>query len=260
MNTKTILGISLTAAFAVSMIFATDVLAAGSHLDVQEDSKYQVNKAGVGKLIVHTEGKIPTDGSAGAFGYGVITGFVDHDNDSMTDPVPENVLALTTHKCVSDHPFQSNATDAECSSPLGVLTLLTEGAIPDENHDGADMHAHILDLMTVVSTSSCTSHSGLNGLEVDVVRTLEGIPTSVLPGNPEYNPASEFQPNNLVAGVGGGYDVKVAGENVIVKQIPSTDLSGTSAAAIVSFGIVALDDGSLTSAANDGIVDRLCLT
>lgn len=253
MKTKTILGLSIAAVFAVSMIFSTDVLAAGSHLAIsQEDSKYQVNDKGVGKLLIHTEGKIPTDGSAAAFGYGVVTG-VNMDGN------PENVLALTTHKCVSDHPFQSNATDVDCPSSLGVLTLLTNGALQDADYDGAEMHAHILDLKPATQACIDAGSPEMGGLEVDIIRSLEGIPTSVLPGNPFYDAGSPYQANNLVAGATGGYDIKVVGPNLQVRQIPSSDLAGTDAIAIVSFGIVPLDNGDLTPAM-DGIPDHLCLT
>jgi len=247
MNRKTMLGISLAATFAVSMIFATNAVAAGSHLDISQDAtKYQVNSKGVGKLLIHTEGKIPTDGSADAFGYGVVTG--------ATADGPENVLALTTHKCASDHPFQSNASDEDCPDALGVLTLLTLGAILDENHDGADMHAHILDLKPATQACMDAGSPADGGLEVDIPRTLAGLD---LPGNPFSDDATDH-PNNLIAGVSGGYDVKVVGPNLQVRQIPSTDLFGTEAIAIVSFGIVPLDNGALTPP-NDGNIDQLCL-
>ncbi|MFB5624204.1 MAG: hypothetical protein ACE5RP_04715, partial [Nitrosopumilus sp.] len=91
-NTKAILGISLAAVFAVAMIFAPNVTAAGSHLEINK-AEYQVDDSGIGKLEIKVNSDIPTDGSANAFGYGVVTGF--------TDDGPENVLALTTHLCVS---------------------------------------------------------------------------------------------------------------------------------------------------------------
>lgn len=235
-NTKAILGISFAAVFAVAMIFAPNVSASGSHLDITK-SEYDV-KAGSGKLEIKTSGDIPTDGSAGAFGYGVITGF-----DSVG---PANVLALTTHMCAADSPLQG--PDGNCpDGSVGVLTALTGGDVTNEDHDGAEIHAHILDLKT--ATSDCSSVENSIGLEVDLPRSLDGTPFGAQ--------LVDFQDNNLLAGTGitgaGDYDIKVDDGEITVTGIPSADLAGDEALVIVSFGIHGI-------ANDDAVITNLCLT
>jgi len=238
MNTKTILGISLAAAFAVSMIFALNVIASGSHLDIVK-SNYKVLGNGDGKLQIKVAGDIPTDGTAGAFGYGVITGLdvIGYDKELQENILaPDNVLALTTHMCAADSPLQG--PDGDCDAPVGVLSQLTDNVVLNEEHDGAEFYVHILDLMP--ATSDCSAVYGSNGLEVDLTRTLEGTPFGTAD--------TDFQDNNLLAGTGitgpGDYDIKVKNNKITVKKFPSTDLAGTEAVGIVAFGIHGLANDS----------------
>ena len=96
MNAKAILGISLAASFAVSMIFAQNAMAnGGDHKDV---TGFDVEpfKNTIHVTISTSTDTIPDSKTIGyAFGYGFVTGTND-------DGYPENVLALTTHLCVAD--------------------------------------------------------------------------------------------------------------------------------------------------------------
>ncbi|MEO9309516.1 MAG: hypothetical protein ABI337_04410 [Nitrososphaera sp.] len=94
MNTKTILGLSLAAVFAVSMMTIAPAVAdpIPGYL-VIKNSKVKIEDEQLEAKIM-TKGKIPQDGSGGAFGYAILTS--GHDN----------VLAITTHLCASDSPEQ----------------------------------------------------------------------------------------------------------------------------------------------------------
>lgn len=250
-NKKAILGISFAAAFAVSMIFAQSAIAGAPPFPEINKAEYKVD-SGVGKFEIKTDGTIPTEGSSGAFGYGVVTG--------ATGNGPENVLALTTHLCVSDHPLQgANGNCNGADDALGVVTQLTNGGLVNENHDGAEMHAHILDLKPVDGSACDGISNGDAELEVDIPRSLAGIP---LPGNPYSGDATSY-PNNLLAGSGAlpgdsasNYEIEVKNSKLEVKMIPSGDLFGTEAAAFASFGIHPLTDHPT----DDTFVTSLCLT
>lgn len=74
MITKKLMGISLAAVFAIAMIASPiGVDAAGSFLDVKK-AKVVTDSSELEKAKFSTKGQIPTDGSGGAFGFGVITG------------------------------------------------------------------------------------------------------------------------------------------------------------------------------------------
>lgn len=181
----------------------------GSHLDID---KTQVTYATdddetIFKGEITTTGKIPTNGEANAFGYGFLTAGGD------------SVLALTTHLCASDSPYQGNAPNSKCPNPVGLL---------DEDftktHDGALFHPHVLDLMSY--TQACKDATGLDdGLEVDVATSLAD--------------------NGGVAGVSPDYPVHVYGKTIRVGNVP-VDVLGdpTAVPSIVSFEIVGVATGS----------------
>jgi len=117
--TKTALyGTILAAVFIISMVVAVPLADAAGHIFIK---KTEVEVKNLTKLEVEIKvtAKIPKDGSAGAFGYGIIT-----------DPVGfNNVLALTTHAGVLDHPSQSGASDPKFHAH--VLDLAAPGSITD---------------------------------------------------------------------------------------------------------------------------------
>lgn len=79
--------ITLTAMLVVSMIM-TPALASGGYLAI-DDTHVKAKKKHL-DIKIKTEGKIPLDGSAGAFGYAVLTGGFN------------NVLVLVTHLGLDD--------------------------------------------------------------------------------------------------------------------------------------------------------------
>ena len=99
---KAILVISFAVLFAVSaaaLPFGT-VDAAGSFLEVKK-AKVVTDSTENEKVKIPTKGHIPTDGSGGAFGYGVISGA------GLTA-----IQVTTTHQGVLDSEVQSDANDA----------------------------------------------------------------------------------------------------------------------------------------------------
>ena len=103
-QTKTILGISLAALFAVFMI--APAFAAG-HLAITEA------EVDDDEVEIQVAADIPTDGSAGAFGFGAFT----------TDG---KVVAVTTHGGVGpDSETQEDASDPAFHSHLVELTDVT---------------------------------------------------------------------------------------------------------------------------------------
>lgn len=173
-------------------------------------------------VSIDTEGTIPTDGSQGAIGYGVITGVND-------DGYPENVLALTSHKCVADSLVQGPA-DAECDNTVGLLNALF--GISDEDHNDATWHAHFLDLMPITEASDCATVENHIELEVDLARTL-ATQNNVSPDN----------------------EVTVDGSDISVSGLELGDFhnSAFKKVIVVSFGIVGFADA-------EGTVTHLCLT
>ncbi len=95
MKTKTILGISFAAAFAISMMMLPAY--ASGHLgidstDVEIKANSNPNNANE-RIKVHIDvgGDIPVDKLSGAFGYGIFTGGGTN-----------NVLVLVTHPGITD--------------------------------------------------------------------------------------------------------------------------------------------------------------
>ena len=109
------------------------------------------------KAKISTDGAIPKDGSVGAFGYGLLT---DGTN---------NVLALTSHLCASDSPKQKNASNRLCSDPVGISILVDDFSV----HDGANFHAHVLDLKPAQTNCTTTYEDEAPELEVDFESTVE---------------------------------------------------------------------------------------
>jgi len=147
---KTILVLSLAAVFVVSMIAITPAVADSipGYLIIKK-SKVEIGDDDLDAKIM-TKGKIPKDGSGGAFGYGILTSGLD------------NVLAVTTHQCASDSPVQG---------PAGIVCPTTYSlpiAPPFEQHNNAKFHAHILDLKT--ADAGCAAFGA--PLEVDVASTI----------------------------------------------------------------------------------------
>ena len=113
-KTKTILGLSLAAVFAVSMLGSA--YAAGHVVIVTTELEAEDLEISEVKIVVAAD--IPTNGGAGAFGYGI---FTDGTN---------NVLALTTHAGIDDHSSQ-------------------------EGGAGPIFHAHVLDLFLPPISTNC---------------------------------------------------------------------------------------------------------
>jgi len=209
MTKKILLGVSLAALFAISVIFAQNVAAIDDkpdYLKIKNTSvTYLTDESGTFlKAEIDTEGKIK---ETGAYGYGLLT---DGGN---------NVLALTTHMCASDSPYQGNASDKKCPNPIG---LLDEDFTRD--NDGKDFHTHVLDLMPY--TAECQTATGLtDGFEVDVT--------------------SSINTNGGVSGVSPDYPVKASGDTIRVGNIPTNVLGNPSTVpTIVSFEIVPVYTGS----------------
>ena len=216
MTKTSLLGVSIAAIFAISVIFAQNVTAEEDkpdYLKIEETKvTYHTDEDGTFlKAEIKTEGKIK---EKGAYGYGLLT---DGGN---------NVLALTTHICASDSPFQGDASDKKCPNPVG---LLDEDFTRD--NDGKKFHAHVLDLMPY--TDACKTATGLiDGLEVDV--------------------ASSVATNGGVPGVSPDYPVKESGKKIRVGNVPVDVLGdGTTVPTIVSFEIVPVTSGST--------LENLCL-
>jgi hypothetical protein len=232
MNTKTILGISLAATFAVAMVFSQSVLATEAGFHNVEDTTVTKNQPGnTVNVTWDTEGTIPVDGMSGAFGYGLVTTLNDDD-------LPENVLAVTSHKCVSDSFEQGDADISECSEPVaGLLEALGFPAGSNEAHDDEAFHAHVLDLKAIVDTSSCSTVGNNIGLEVDLVRSLQT-------GN-------NISPD---------YPVSVDDDKITVSDVPRKDIKSSNFKNPVLsafFGIAGIVDDS--DPANP-VVTNLCLT
>jgi len=115
-KTKTILGISFAAVFVFSMVLIPAY--AGGHLAIDK-TDIKVKNLEIKKVDIKVAVDIPTDGSAMAFGYGI---FTDGTN---------NVLALTTHAGIDDHPSQGGGA-------------------------GPIFHAHVLDLFLPPVSVDCT--------------------------------------------------------------------------------------------------------
>jgi hypothetical protein len=219
MNTKTFLGISLAAAFAISMFAIPGAIADDARAKHLVNDWDATNDGEFLKVTITADGPIKNNGQLGAYGYGVIT----------DGGAGNNVLALTTHNCASDSPYQGNSDEDRCPFSVGLLD--------DEPftlaNDGPRFHAHILDLKA--STSDCQAVEGDSGFEVDV--------------------ASSVASNGGVPGVSPDFPIKVNGKQITVGMVPiGTENNGVnddSVEAVASFEIYPLVDS--------GLITNLCL-
>ena len=113
--TKTIiLGISIAAIFTIAMIASPLLAFATGHLTITEAEAEEDD--GFWEVEIETAADIPTDGTAAAFGYGVIGS--------------TGILVATTHGGVGpDHPDQ--LTQADPVFHTHVVTLGPNGGCPD---------------------------------------------------------------------------------------------------------------------------------
>ena len=230
-NTKTILGISLIAAFAVSMIFTQNAIAdppTDDHLVIDEFNFETFE--GMAKAEIKVDTTIPRN--SGAFGYGVFT-----DDTVLTN----NVLALTSHVCAADSFVQGNIPVEHKKCPfdpegsIGVLEFLRDNAGPqynmypageiDQQNDGSKIHPHILDLTGMgTPCSDALVANSLNAGDVTV----------------EVDAGSSL--DNDISPI--AYDVKVEGKKLTVGNVPVSDLGGDTLQAVATFNIFPLHDGS----------------
>jgi len=117
-KTTLILGASLAMVFTLSMIMVPAF--SGGHLAITE-TEVEVDDGEL-EAEIEVTADIPTDGSLGLFGYGIITDLATFNN----------VLAITTHAGAFDHSSQSSASD-----PI--------------------FHAHILDLAPAGTFGACSA-------------------------------------------------------------------------------------------------------
>ena len=212
----------LTLGVAVVPPMATADDEGDSEIPEIDDVSVKVKKKHV-KVTIETEDNIPHDGSAGLFGYAVLT--------SGTD----NVLAITTHLCAADSLVQNNAPNSICpdDDAFGLVNALGLG--DNKDYDGAKWHAHILDLKPADGLpddpfGGCASIDGA-ALEVDFASTL-GTGNNV---SPDYTLKVKKDTIKVKAPLGGG-DVTPNGDGI----------------SIVSFGIGATTDGN-------GNINDLCV-
>jgi hypothetical protein len=128
---KILLGISITAIFAISMI-ASQSMATAAAGDAIQVKDYEITiDADTNEMSVKITSNqdIPLEAESGAIGFGVLT---DGTN---------NVLALTTHLCASDSPVQGPA-GALCDETAHID--VGQGTFTE--HNDATWHAHFLDL------------------------------------------------------------------------------------------------------------------
>jgi hypothetical protein len=158
MNTKSILGISLIAVFAVSMIASQTVLADGHFLSI-EKSKIEMNSDAIKKAEIKTDGKIPSTTDASWYGYAVLTNHGD-------------LLAATTHVGFCDSVVQTTADNvpslggADCSG---------------------DWHIH---MVTPVENIDCVSGTNENGLSIGAISYEENGKLKVKKDKVEFKDAS----------------------------------------------------------------------
>ncbi|MGY5152364.1 MAG: hypothetical protein ACW9XA_08855 [Candidatus Nitrosopumilus sp. bin_6a] len=161
-NKTVFLGVTFAALFAVMMV-SPAVADDSTHLDIE---KAEVKEIADGfKVEIKTGAEIPQDGSAGAFGYGVLTAGAS------------NVLAVTTHKCASDSFEQGSADD--CDATVGLLRLFGGD---ESEHNDATFHPHILDLKVPDVGTFCADEG--TSFEVDISGTV-GTGNNVSPSNYE---------------------------------------------------------------------------
>jgi len=184
---------------------------------------------------IKTDSKIPKNGKAGLFGYGVLT---DGTN---------NVLAVTTHICASDSPYQGNAKNKTCpdDDAFGLLQALTAGELLNKDFDGAKWHAHILDLKAA------------DGLDLDNNGIIDGVAEETAGCGGIDGADFEVDLGGTTDGgnnVSPDYKLKVKGDTIKVKApLGGTDVTPSGdGIAIATFGLGATTDGF-------GNINDLCL-
>ena len=230
-NTKTILGISFAAAFAVSMIFAQSAVAQSENAlpgfrDIvgYDSSTAIVDGEEFFKATITTDDPIVHNGQKGAFGFGF---FTDDTNA---------VLALTTHMCASDTLVQGNAPDARCPNTVGLLDAFGLGS--NVEHDDATFHAHML-VVTFDLNSNTTDFETNCSIVSDTFTKVD------LGGSVGYQGMEYLSPD---------WPVKVTGKSITVGNVPVEAFDGTTTVtSVVSYGIGA-------EASDDGTITALCLT
>jgi len=154
-KTKTIMGISLAAIFAVTMIASQTVSADGSHLDLIE-SEIKMNSDAITEAEIETAGDIPeinTDPSF--FGYAIVTDGV--------------LVAATTHNGFFDSETQDKenpdgiwhvhmveaTTDTECASGVAIARVSFEEngtvEVEDDEIEFSDISRDALDLTNALT-------------------------------------------------------------------------------------------------------------
>ena len=154
-KTKTIMGISLAAIFAVTMIASQTVSADGSHLDLIE-SEIKMNSDAITEAEIETAGDIPeinTDPSF--FGYAIVTDGV--------------LVAATTHNGFFDSETQDEenpdgvwhvhmveaTTDTACASGVAIARVSFEEngtvEVEDDEIEFSDISRDALDLTNALT-------------------------------------------------------------------------------------------------------------
>lgn len=164
-------------------------------------------------------------------------------------------MALTTHICAADSPFQGDAKSKKCAATVGLLQALTGNAVQDEDHDGAKFHAHMLVLTDDITATfpaatggpavsdACTNTHNPSFGQVDLVAIVDyDATTSAELG---LDPLSIVSPD---------WTVKVHGDKIRVGNVPTNALPDAGVEAIASYGIEGQDFNG------DTIIDNLCLT
>jgi len=122
MNSRVILGISIAAIFAVSMMLLP--VSAGGHLAITGSTVYQT---GTGNAIIAVVAPIPTDGSLGSFGFafpltdgsGCLLAAATHGaiGDDSSAQNPNNLDVMHTHiVCLTA------VAPAVCASELAIAS------------------------------------------------------------------------------------------------------------------------------------------
>ena len=109
--TKTVLlGVTLTALFVASMLVAPAIAASLPKFLTITEAEVEVNEDSL-EADLETKKTVPTDGSGGAFGYGVIT-----------DSGLSAIIVTTTHAGVQDSEAQSGPSDPVMHNHYVALT------------------------------------------------------------------------------------------------------------------------------------------
>jgi hypothetical protein len=167
MSSKALFGLLVGGAFAASMLLAPVLASAVNGFLTIQNAKVFVNPDTdrIREILV-TEGLVPTDGSAGAFGYGTIT----NDGDAIfVTTTHAGVVDSEKQKFIADPVFHNHlvrlgAVDA-CGSDPGVIdiTWQSPGRVAINNHRV---------LLSQIPTG-----------EVDATHSITGTPLSMTLGD-----------------------------------------------------------------------------